>query len=149
MRISCYCQHVLGIGHLHRSLEICKVISTEHDVTLILGGPEASIDTEGMEVQHLPGLKMDHNFQNLIPCTAGRQLEDVKRERKELLIDHFVHYQPDIFITELYPFGRKAFRFELEPVLSSIREGSLPPCRCYCSVRDILVEKREPEFAAH
>jgi predicted glycosyltransferase len=142
MRISYYCQHVLGIGHLHRSLEICNGISVEHDVTLILGGPKARIDTEGMEVLHLPGLKMDHNFQNMVPCTAGRLLEDVKRERKELLVDHFIHSQPDIFITELYPFGRKAFRFELEPVLSSIGDGTLPPCQCYCSVRDILVEKQ-------
>ncbi len=141
MRISYYCQHVLGIGHLHRSLEICKAIAAEHHVTLILGGPEANIDTGEIEVLHLPGLKMDQNFQNMVPCTAGRQLEDVKYERKELLISHFVHFQPDIFLTELYPFGRKAFRFELDPVLSSIRDGSLPTCRCYCSVRDILVEK--------
>ena len=143
MRISFYCQHVLGIGHLHRSLAICNGIAAEHDVTLILGGPEADIDTEGMEVLHLPGLKMDHNFQNMVPCTAGRQLEDVKRERKKLLIAHFTQYQPDIFITELYPFGRKAFRFELEPVLTGIQNGSLPACRCYSSVRDILVEKQQ------
>lgn len=142
MRISYYCQHVLGIGHLHRSLEVCKSIAAEHDVTLILGGPEAPINTGGMELLQLPGLKMDQNFQNMVPCTTGRQLEDIKRERKNLLIAHFTRYQPDIFITELYPFGRKAFRFELEPVLSGIQNGSLPPCRCYCSVRDILVEKQ-------
>ncbi len=141
MRTSYYCQHVLGIGHLHRSLEICKAIAAEHEVTLILGGPKAPIDTGGMEVLHLPGLKMDQNFQNMVPCTEGRQLEDVKRERKERLIAHFTRYQPDIFITELYPFGRKAFRFELEPVLSGIQNGSLPTSRCYSSVRDILVEK--------
>ena len=44
MRITYYCQHVLGIGHLHRSLEICKAIAVEHQVTLILGGPKAHID---------------------------------------------------------------------------------------------------------
>jgi predicted glycosyltransferase len=65
----------------------------------------------------------------------------VKSERKELLLSHFISFQPDIFITELYPFGRKAFRFELDPVLSGIQDGSLPTCQCYCSVRDILVEK--------
>jgi len=143
MRISYYCQHVLGIGHLHRSLEICRTMAEEHEVTLILGGPEAHIDTTGISLLHLPGLQMDHNFQNLIPCTEGLRLKDVKNERKELLISHFTQSQPDIFITELYPFGRKAFRFELEPVLASIQNGSLPPSRCYCSVRDILVEKQQ------
>jgi predicted glycosyltransferase len=86
---------------------------------------------------------MDKEFRNLIPCTSGSVLEDVRHERKKLLISHFKEYQPDIFITELYPFGRKAFRFELDPVLSGIRDGSLPPCKCYCSVRDILVEKQQ------
>lgn len=141
MRVTYYCQHVLGIGHLHRSLEICKAIAGEHHVTLILGGPKADIDTGAIEVLHLPGLKMDQNFQNMVPCSEGRILEDVKTERKKLILSHFISYQPDVFITELYPFGRKAFRFELDPVLSGIREGSLAPCRCYCSVRDILVEK--------
>jgi predicted glycosyltransferase len=141
MRVTYYCQHVLGIGHLHRSLEICKAIAGEHQVTLILGGPKADIDTGGMEVLHLPGLKMDQNFQNMVPCAEVRKLEDVKSERKELLLSHFISFQPDIFITELYPFGRKAFRFELDPVLSGIQDGSLPTCQCYCSVRDILVEK--------
>ena len=65
MRISYYCQHVLGIGHLHRSLEICKAIAVGHDITLILGGPEASIDPEGIKILHLPGLKMDQNFQKM------------------------------------------------------------------------------------
>jgi len=143
MRVTYYCQHVLGIGHLHRSLEICRAISREHEVTLILGGPKADIDATGMTVLHLPGLQMDQNFQNMVPCTAGRQLEDVKRERVELLFSHFNKYHPDNFITELYPFGRKAFRFELDPVLSSIQNGSLPSCQCYCSVRDILVEKQQ------
>jgi len=86
---------------------------------------------------------MDKEFRNLIPCTPGSVLEDIRRERKKLLISHFQEYQPDIFITELYPFGRKAFRFELDPVLSGIEDGSLPPCKCYCSVRDILVEKQQ------
>jgi len=47
-------------------------------------------------------------------------------------------------LVELYPFGRKAFRFELDPVLDAIRNGDLPPCRVVCSLRDILVEKSDP-----
>jgi predicted glycosyltransferase len=65
----------------------------------------------------------------------------VKAARQEQLFAHFQKNQPDIFITELYPFGRKAFRFELDPLLEAIHDGSLPRCFCYCSVRDILVEK--------
>jgi len=143
VKISYYCQHVLGIGHLHRSLEICRAIAKEHQVVLILGGPDARITFSSINIFHLPGLKMDREFQSLIPCTPGSSLEDVRRKRKNLLISHFRDYQPEVFITELYPFGRKAFKFELDPVLSGIRDGSLPPCKCYCSVRDILVEKQQ------
>ena len=39
MKIVIYCQHVLGIGHLFRSLEICRALSG-HEVILITGGPQ-------------------------------------------------------------------------------------------------------------
>jgi predicted glycosyltransferase len=45
---------------------------------------------------------------------------------------------------ELYPFGRKAFRFELDPILRGIRNKNLSSCRVVCSLRDILVEKKDP-----
>jgi len=51
---------------------------------------------------------------------------------------------PDVLLIELYPLGRTAFGRELDPVLAAIRLGGLPPCRIYCSVRDILVAKRDP-----
>lgn len=142
MKVSYYCQHVLGIGHFHRSLEICRAIARHHPTTLIVGGPPVAIDHPGIEVLKLPGLQMDSSFNNLVPCDPDLSLETVKAARKNLLFAHFQDHRPDIFITELYPFGRKAFRFELDPLLLAIDDGSLPNCLCYCSVRDILVEKK-------
>jgi predicted glycosyltransferase len=48
-----------------------------------------------------------------------------------------------VFLIELYPIGRKAFRFELDPLLDEIATGKLPRCKVVCSVRDILVEKED------
>jgi predicted glycosyltransferase len=48
-------------------------------------------------------------------------------------------------IVELYPFGRKKFRFEIDPVLEGIRNGNLPECHVICSLRDVLVEKDRAE----
>ena len=141
MRISFYCQHVLGVGHLHRSLEICRLLAEKHEVTLILGGPKTTPVPSAFSLFTLPGLQMDSDFKNLAPCETGLNLEQVKKTREEQLLSHFRSYRPQVFITELYPFGRKAFRFELDPVLNGIKDGSLPPCRNYSSVRDILVEK--------
>lgn len=143
MRVSYYCQHVLGVGHFHRSLAICNAIACRHPTTLILGGPPVDADYKKLSLLKLPGLQMDSNFQNMTPCTPGCHLDHVKEERKDLLFNHFQQNQPEIFITELYPFGRKAFKFELDPVLKAIKNGSLPKCICYSSVRDILVEKTD------
>jgi predicted glycosyltransferase len=143
MKVSFYCQHVLGIGHFHRSLELCKAIAVNHQTTLILGGPPVDIGSPGIEVLTLPGLAMDEEFLALVPCQPGSILEEVKTMRRERLFAHLRQNQPDIFITELYPFGRKAFRFELDPLLAAIHSGSLSKCLCCCSVRDILVEKKE------
>ncbi len=128
MRVSYYCQHVLGIGHLRRSLEICKALAQFHETTLILGGPPVSVETSGLKILQLPGLQMDKEFSNLAPCDKGVSLEKTKKQRQKLLYNHFVTSAPECFITELYPFGRKAFRFELDPVLEGITKGELPSC---------------------
>ncbi len=141
MKVSYYCQHVLGIGHFHRSMEICRAIARHHPTTLIIGGPAVAVDHPDLQVLRLPGLQMDSTFNNMVPCSGDLSLEAVKAARKDQLFAHFRDNRPDIFITELYPFGRKAFRFELDPLLEAIDNGSLPDCLCYCSVRDILVEK--------
>ncbi|MFT5700297.1 MAG: putative glycosyltransferase [Desulforhopalus sp.] len=143
MRVSYYCQHVLGIGHLRRSLEICKSLADRHETTLILGGPPASIDTTGLNILKLPGLQMDTEFNNLSPCNSSCSLEKTKEMRQKTLYSHFTSFAPNCFITELYPFGRKAFRFELDPILKDIKKKVLPDCKCVCSVRDILVEKQQ------
>jgi len=142
MKVSYYCQHVLGIGHFHRSMEICKAIARHHPTTLILGGPPVEVDFPALQVLRLPGLQMDSEFDNMVPCNSDLSLDEVKTARKEQLFAHFKKDCPDVFITELYPFGRKAFRFELDPLLAAVRDGALSPCSCYCSVRDILVEKK-------
>lgn len=143
MKVSYYCQHVLGIGHFQRSLEICSAIAKANSTTLILGGPQVQVPSQKIEILQLPGLKMDKNFENLQPCDQSLTLELVKTQRVETLLNHFKKEQPDVFITELYPFGRKAFRFELDPILAAIKSGELSKCLCICSVRDILVEKTE------
>ncbi|SDO76266.1 glycosyltransferase family protein [Desulforhopalus singaporensis] len=143
MKVTYYCQHVLGIGHFYRSLEICRALAAEFPTTLILGGPDVRFDRGAIEVVSLPGLMMDRNFENLAPCTPGRTLDQTKELRQRLLFDYFQQKRPDVFITELYPFGRKAFRFELDPILEGVKNSSLGPCICLSSVRDILVEKKE------
>lgn len=145
MKIACYCQHVLGIGHFHRSLEICKALSEHHETVMILGGPDVTLPKSNIRFLQLPGLKMDENFSKLLPCEEGKDVNQIKKQRQQQLFDFFLSFQPDIFLIELYPFGRKAFRFELDPVLDGISSGTLSPCIRLCSLRDILVEKTDKQ----
>ena len=140
MKVLVYCQHVLGVGHFFRTLEICRALAG-HDVVLVSGGPRTSTDLPpGVRCRPLPELVMDAGFQNL-HAPDGSSLEAVRTERRRHLQRIFAEEAPDIFLVELYPIGRKAFRFELDPLLAVIGEGHPRACKVVCSVRDILVEK--------
>ena len=144
MNIDVYCQHVLGVGHFFRTLEICRALD-RHRVRLISGGPplEAHLPRHVAEVR-LPALHMDPEFKAL-HAAPGSDAETVLRERRDRLLALLAAEPADLFIVELYPFGRKAFRAELDPLLDAMRAGRLPPCGVVCSVRDILVEKGDPQ----
>ena len=141
MKIIQYCQHVLGVGHLFRSLEISRALSA-HQVILVTGGPPVETDLPvHVREFRLPDLQMDQAFKGLFSSAKNLTVDKVKEERQKRLLDLFEMEKPDLFLVELYPFGRKAFRFELDPVLKALREKRLAPCGVFSSVRDILVEK--------
>ncbi len=144
MKIILYCQHIWGVGHYFRSLEICKALKG-HDILMVTGGAE--VDTPlpvYVRTFRLPALMTDRNYSGLFPTEKGKTLEAVKSERRRLLFELFEREAPDAFIIELYPFGRRAFRFELDPVLDGIHNGELYRSLVACSLRDILVETKDP-----
>jgi predicted glycosyltransferase len=145
MKIIFYCQHVLGIGHLFRAREICKAL-VEHEVILVTGGPQIDAGfPKHVTVIKLPGLQMDQKFKVLFSSDKTSSLDQIKRKRQKKLMAVIEKERPDIFFLELYPFGRQAFRFELDPVLQAIRSDLILRCGVICSVRDILVEKEKPK----
>ena len=141
MKIVVYCQHVLGVGHLFRTIEICKAMA-EHEVILAIGGPRIETKLpEHVIIFQLPNLQMDQEFKGLFGSDKTASLDQIKNKRKKRLLALMKKERPDIFLLELYPFGRKAFRFELDPVIEEIRSRPSLHCGVISSVRDILVEK--------
>ena len=144
MKIILYCQNLVGIGHYLRSLEICQAFEG-HDVILVTGGPPTGISPPNhVRELRLPELTMDFGFKKLISADNGRSVDQVKKTRQKKIIDLFEREAPALFIVELFPFGRSAFNFELEPVFKAVRKGDFPGSHVICSLRDILVEKKDP-----
>ncbi len=145
MKIIFYCQYVWGMGHLFRSIEVARALS-DHRVILVVGGREVDVELPGhVTLVRLPGLYMDEQFTTLIPEEADKPIEDIQRKRREILFSLCQRHKPDLLIIELYPFGRTIFGFELQPLLDLIRRGRFGKVKVVCSLRDILVEKRDPK----
>lgn len=146
MKIILYCQYVWGMGHLFRSLELARALSG-HQVILIAGGREVDIELpEHVTLVRLPGLYMDEQFTTLMAEDANQSVEFIQHQRKVILMSLFQEHRPDVFMIELYPFGRTVFGFELQPLLDWIHMGRFGDTKVVCSLRDILVEKRKQEF---
>jgi predicted glycosyltransferase len=145
MNVVFYCQHVLGIGHFFRSLELARAFH-RHRLVLITGGPRVDVAMpEHVTEYRLPPLEMDAEFAALFPAESAQSLAEVQEERRNLLFALLARRSVDLFVVELYPFGRRRFGFELLPVLEAIRRGDLGGTRVVCSLRDILVEKKDRE----
>lgn len=150
MKILHYCQHVLGIGHFFRTLEICRALS-DHEVVLVTGGAAVDIDLpQHIREVSLPSLSMDRDFKTLLTGKKRYSIREIRKKRRQALFKIYKETVPDIFMIELYPFGRRAFSFEIDPVLKGIQYELLKPARVVCSLRDILVDKKKltPSYEA-
>ena len=141
-RVLIYCQHVLGMGHLVRSLEIVRAL-TDWEVTFLNGGdlcPGMGFPPQ-TEVINLPPIKSESDFKTILAAGKGQDLEAIKRIRARRIQAEFARIQPDVFLIEMFPFGRKHFAYELVPVLEQIRLKKMPTS-VVCSLRDILVNNK-------
>lgn len=143
-RLVFYCQHILGMGHLVRSMEIVRGLVNDFQVCFINGGEviERFAVPPEVEIVNLPAIKTDSEFQTLQPVDASLTLAEVQEIRKMQLLQVCKRIQPDVLMIELFPFGRGKFSFELIPLIEQVR--SLKACaKIVCSLRDIVVTKRD------
>ncbi len=140
-----YVQHLLGIGHLQRSLRIADALVQDGiAVTLVSGGAPVLLprDPSIRLVQLTPVRAHDARFE--LFDSVDRPIDDALRDgRREALLAAFAVARPDAVIIEGYPFARRAFRFELEPLIAAVRAATPRP-RLLCSVRDIVVMRDDP-----
>src|SRR6266540_6453946 len=143
-RILFYCQHLVGIGHLVRSSAISQALAKDFSVLFVSGGPPVNDFRlpENIQTLQLPAIESDPEFQNIRASDPSSTLEETKERRKKILLDLIDSFEPGMLITELFPFGRKQFHFELLPLLEKARSRSGDTVIA-CSVRDLLVRKND------
>ena len=143
-RVFFYVQHLLGIGHLRRAAAIARaLVRAGAEVTFVSGGePVPGIDLGGARLVQLPPASAADSGFSAIVDAEGRPIDEAwQAERRRQLLAAFAAVKPDILLIEMYPFGRRQFRFELKPLLEAAI--STPGARplIACSLRDILVDK--------
>lgn len=140
--------HLLGTGHLSRSATLAQGLRGRgHEVVLVSGGMAVPhLDLSGLRLRNLPPVRSDGvAFTRLLDETGAPAAPDVMARRKARLLAIFKEEQPDLLVTELFPFGRRMLREEFIALLDAARVART----CVAaSVRDILNPPSKPEKAA-
>ncbi|MBV9201934.1 MAG: glycosyl transferase, partial [Alphaproteobacteria bacterium] len=132
---------------MRRSLRIVDALAEQGiGVTLISGGePLADLaHIRAERLVQLPPIKArDAEFKLLVDET-DRPVDDALRTvRRSALLAAFAEARPDAVLIEAFPFGRRAFRFELEGLIEAAWLRRLRPL-VLCSLRDIVVAPSDP-----
>jgi len=139
-----YVQHLLGVGHVKRAAALARaMVEKGLEVSVVLGGPDVPHADFGLAtVLKIPTARTaDSGFQTLLD-EYGKPIDNSWRDaRRERLLGIYDTIAPDLLLIELYPFGRRQFRFELRPLLDRAKGRG----KIMCSVRDVLVRKNNLE----
>lgn len=140
MRCLIVVTHLLGTGHLIRALALAKAFRRHgHLVTLISGGSAMThLDVTDIDFIQLPSVKSDGiNFSNLLDEFGNSIDAGFLENRGQQLNEALSASQPDLIITELFPFGRRVLKNEFLQFLKAAKQINPAP-KIVCSIRDIL-----------
>lgn len=149
MKVLFFVTHLLGTGHLARTMVLARALHLEgHAATVVSGGmPAPHLGKDGVSLVQLEPLRSDGvNFTRLLDAAGEVATPDLfaQRERDALAALHDI--APDVVVTELFPFGRRVLRAEFTAILRAAQCMETPPLIC-ASIRDILAPPSKPEKA--
>ncbi len=150
MKVQIIVTHLLGAGHLSRALTLGRAYADAGDeVQVVSGGfPVSQLAKDGITLVQLPPLRSDGvNFKRLLG-EDGSAVDDAYRNRRIAALRAAFHaFEPDVVITELYPFGRRTLRHEFRDLIETARQSANRPL-ILSSIRDILAPPTKPERIA-
>lgn len=139
-RLFFYVQHLLGIGHLRRTVTLARACAAAGlEVTLASGGRGALREVSGTVkcVQLPPVSAADASFKRLVDESGTSIDEAWKERRREALLAAWRAAKAQALVLELFPFGRRQMRFELLPLLEAAAGETRRPL-IVSSVRDLI-----------
>jgi len=146
-RVLFYVQHLLGIGHLKRAATLTRAMTDRGlEVTIVSGGQDIpGINIGTAKLVQLPSTRATDLFFKELVDDDNRPIDgDWKERRAEALLAAYRAADAHLIMFELFPFGRRQMRFEIEPVLQDAVASNHRPV-VVSSVRDILVAQKKPE----
>jgi predicted glycosyltransferase len=150
LRILIAVTHLLGVGHLTRAVALARTFARAgHETTLVSGGmPAPLVRSDGLRFVQLPPLRtMGTNFTTLLD-ESGQPVTPSRLEgRREMLTGLIEELRPDVVLTELFPFGRRALAGEFMALVQHAK-AMRPETLVLSSIRDILVAPAKPERVA-
>lgn len=146
-RLLFHVQHMLGIGHRVRAERIATAcVTAGFDVALMEGGVAGQLPGGDQalgvtRVQLPPAKAADAAFSGVVDADTGNPIDDAWRARRAAAtLGTLARVRPDVMLVEGFPFARRAFRFELMPLVEQARATG---ARTAVSIRDILVERSD------
>lgn len=146
-------ESLVGSGHARVQSELARQLQEkEWEVCVITGSKTHTdhFDFGNARMIYQPPLKLKtpesdpYKMANLVTPNGESLLTDInyQRQRKENLLKIYHGNRPSAIITEMWPYARANFDFELIPLAEAVKHdenhGMTPPPRLYSIARDIM-----------
>lgn len=140
MRVALLVTHLLGTGHLKRaSLLADGFAHAGHEAVVLSGGfPAPNASPKKATLVQLSPVRSDVSFSKLYGEHDQEADTALFAQRKTEIAEALTDFTPDLFITELFPFGRRKLASEFEAAIQAANDALI-----YCSIRDILQYPRK------
>jgi len=149
MKVMITVTHLLGTGHLSRALTLARAFDAAgHEALVVSGGrPAPHLHPGHLGWLQLPPLASDGTDFTRLLTDGGGEADAVYLEARRIALRHaLTGFAPDILITELYPFGRRALAGEFLSLLETAQDQTPRPV-VLSSIRDILAPPSKPSKA--
>jgi predicted glycosyltransferase len=148
-RVTILVTHLLGTGHLSRSVILARSLRDAGLAPQLISGgmPTGHLDLAGIDFIQLPPVRSDGaSFTRLLDRSGNPVCPELLRERIRMIEATLRDSPPDVLITELFPFGRRVLREEFLAALEAAKAMEPRPL-VLSSVRDILAPPSSPKKA--